>query len=226
MPLKILVPLNRVQQALKTGLVLDYPHRCSRCGAVPAEHYETHRLNLRIGQKRAGLYRQTYRVSQPYRLKIKVCEACYRTDFVTSIEELEKDNTGAGRLARLYNASFTVGGAIACVGLLLMTNIIQSESALGSVKAYWPYIVGSGGFIILAAWMHQRYSIRKELESLESAGIIPAERPRAEARTPVLDNENDPLAVPLEISLKDEAWAAECAEYYHYDTVNYIPGVP
>ena len=82
-----MVPLERVQQALNSSLVLAFPKRCSRCGAVPAEDYETHSLRLRIGRKRPGLYRQTYKEDRPYRLKIRVCQTCYRADFATSIDE-------------------------------------------------------------------------------------------------------------------------------------------
>ena len=126
MPLKIMVPLDRVQQALNSSLVLDHPQRCSRCGTVPADHYETHSLRLRIGQKRPGLYGQTYRFNKPYRLRISICQACYRADFVTSSEEQEKDETATGRLARIYSRLYTVGGVIAA-GQVMMDIVPVSD---------------------------------------------------------------------------------------------------
>ena len=78
MAAKIEVPLSSVQEALGGFLVLDHPQRCSRCGAQPAEYYETHKLRLRIGANRPGLYRQPYRVSRVYPLRVRVCEPCYR----------------------------------------------------------------------------------------------------------------------------------------------------
>lgn len=225
MPHKIMVTLNQVQLALKGGLVLDHPQRCSRCGAAPADNYETHRLRLRIGPKRRGLYGQTYRVNQPYRLKIRVCHTCYRADFATSIEELEKDDTSEGRLARFYGRGYTIGGVIACAGMLLMTSIIPPDSVLGPVKAYWPYFVGFGGTVIFAVWLLQRQRTRKLIDELASAGVSLDSRPRAEVRTPVLDDESDPSAVVLEISMRDEAWAAECASHYHLETAEFTPGV-
>ncbi len=65
--------------------------------------------------------------------------------------------------------------------------------------------------------------MRKIMEALEGAGITITSRPRAEVRTPVLDNENDPQAVPLEVSLHDEAWLAECAAHNNFTTEDYIP---
>ncbi len=223
MPLKMVVPLNRVQLALAGGLVLDHPQRCSRCGAVPAAHYESHSLRLRIGQKRPGLYRQRYRLNQAYRLRIRICEICYRTDFVTSIEELEKDDTRLGRLARTYARAFSIGGVIAGFGLLLMTNLIPADSALGGVKLNWPFITGAGGAIILMAWLHQRDRMRRILEELEAAGTTPASRPRAEVRTPVLDNDNDPQAVTLEVTMRDEAWLVESAAHYNFPIEEFNP---
>ena len=62
-------------------------------------------------------------------------------------------------------------------------------------------------------------------EELEAAGITPASRPRAEVRTPILENENDPQAVTLEISMRDEAWLAESAAHYNFAVEDFIPGI-
>ena len=218
MALRIDVPLQSVQQAVGGYLVLDRPPRCSRCGARPAEHYETHKLRLRIGANRPGLYRQTYKVNRLYHLRIRVCETCYQADFAVCPEEFEKDATMLGRLARLHARLFTAGAIIACAGLLFMTNLIPATSTLGSVKPYWPYITAPGGLLIIGTWLHQRSRQRRILESLEKAGVDPAQRPRADVRTPVLDNEDDPTAIPLQIMFRDGEWAAECAAMYNWKT--------
>ena len=216
MAIKIEVPLTSVQEILGGFLVLDHPARCSRCGAQQAEHYETHKLRLRIGANKPGLYRQTYKVSRVYYLRLRVCESCYESDFAVCPEEFEKDDTALGRLARLYSRLYTTGTLIACAGLLLMTNLIPAESVLGGIKTYWPYLTALGGLIILGVWLHQRSRQRRILESLEHAGIDPTLHPRAEVRTPVLENEEDSGAIPLQIKMKDEEWAAECATRYNW----------
>lgn len=219
MALRIDIPLSSVPQKQGAFLVLDHPPRCSRCGAQPAQRYETHKLRLRIGAKRPGLYRQTYKLSRVYYLRLRVCEDCYQADFATSSEEFEKDDTALGRLARVHSRLFTLGALIACAGLLLVTSLVPATSALGGIKPYYPYITGVGGALILGAWLHQRARQRRILESLEKKGIDPARHPRAEVRTPVLDNGEDPNAIPLQIRLMDEDWAAACAARYNWATV-------
>jgi len=221
LPLKLLVPLKEVQTALSDGLVLDHPARCSRCGALPAEYYESHKLRLRAGRKRMGLYRQQYNVNQPYRLRIRVCESCYRADFVGFSEEFENDHTPLGRLTRIYSRLYTVGAVIACAGLLLMTRIIPVDSTLGSLKDYWPYLVGTGGAVIIGVWLHLRNTQRKIRDALETSTPPHNPRPRAEVRTPVLDNLDDPRVSALEIRLSDEEWANECASQKHWATEIY-----
>jgi hypothetical protein len=221
LPLKLLVPLKDIQPALADGLVLDHPPRCSRCGAEPAEHFETHNLRLKAGRKRMGLYRQQYRFNQPYRLRIRVCETCYRADFVGFSEEFEGDQTPLGVLARTYSRLFTIGAVVACAGMLLMTNLVPADSTLGGVKSYWPYFIVAGGAVILGVWLHQRNTLRKLRDSLEAVNQEPAQCPRANVRTPVLDNLEDPRSIALEINLKNEEWARECAAHKQWATENY-----
>lgn len=87
----------------------------------PAEFYETHLLRLRIGAKKPGLYRQSFRINQPYRLRIRICQTCYQADFVTDVENLEHDQTSSGRLARIYARLYTLGAIIACAGAMWPT---------------------------------------------------------------------------------------------------------
>jgi hypothetical protein len=218
MALRIDIPLADIPQNPGASLVLDHPARCSRCGIQPAVHYETHKLRLRIGAKKTGLYRQTYKLSRVYYLRLRVCENCYQSDFAVEPEEFEKDDTALGRLARLHSLMYTLGALIACAGLLLMTSLVPATSALGGIKLYWPYIIGAGGILILGVWLHQRTRQRHILEALEKKGIDPARHPRTEVRTPVLEDDKDPDAIPLQIRLIDEAWAAECATRYNWAT--------
>lgn len=219
MPAKLRVPLEQVQAAVGGFLVLDHPTRCSRCGAQPAAEYETHKLRLRIGAKKPGLYRQTYQYSRVYHLRIRVCSTCYQADFAASPEEFEKDQTSLGRLARLYARLYTIGAIIAAVGLLLMTNLVTAASSLGAFKPYWPYITGPGMLLIFATWFHHRVRSRRILDALEATGFDPDLHPRASVSTPVLENDSDAQAVPLEITLNDTDWAAECAARYNWSIV-------
>ncbi len=223
MPNKLIVSLRQVQDSLSGGIVLDYPQRCSRCDAVPAAHYESHKLRLRIGRKRPGLYRQTYEVNEPYRLKIRVCQSCYRADFTTNIEVLENDDTPEGRFARNCRWAYRVGGVVAGAGMLLMTNFIHPDSNFGWLKANWPFVVGAGGIIIITTWLLQRQRMSRVQDELVDAGINLEQRQRAEVRSAVLENTNDPESGVLEIGLHNDNWAAECAAHYNYTLEDYLP---
>jgi hypothetical protein len=213
---RIDIPLADIPQTPDASLVLDHPARCSRCGVQPADHYETHKLRLRISPQKRNLYGQRFKINRKYYLRLRVCENCYQADFAVVPEEFEKDDTALGRLARLHSRVYTVGALIACAGLLLMTDLVSATSVPGNIKLYWPYITGAGGVLILGTWLHQRTRQRRVLEALEEKGINPAQHPRTEVRTPVLEDENDPNAIPLQIRLTDETWAAECAARYNW----------
>ncbi len=79
--------------------------------------------------------------------------------------------------------------------------------------------------LILAVWFHQRVRQKKIIESLTASGIDIENRPRAEIRTPILEDEKDSRAIPLEISICDEQWAFECAAHYNWSTERYTKGV-
>lgn len=224
MAIKLRIPLEQVRSAVGGYLLLDHPARCSRCGSQPAAQYETHKLRLRIGANKPGLYRQTYKYSAVYHLRIKVCPSCYQSDFATSPEEFEKDNTDLGRLARTYARLYTIGAIIACLGLVLMTNLVPSTSSLGGIKPYWPFITGPGMLVVLGTWLHHRLRARRILESLDSSGHDPAQYPRAVIHTRVLENDQDPQAIALEITLRDETWATECAARYNWAIENMHEG--
>jgi len=224
MPLKLRVPLEQVQAAVGGFLVLDHPPRCSRCGAQPATDHETHKLRLRIGAKKPGLYRQTYEYSRVYYLRVRVCQRCYQADFAANPEEFEKDNTSLGRLSRIYARLYTIGAIIAAAGLLLMTNLVPATSGLVAIKTCWPFITGPGMLLVFGAWFHHRLRSRRILETLAPTGYDPTLHPRARVSTKVLENDRDPQAIPLEISISDAEWAAECAAQYNWAIVNESEG--
>ena len=221
MPIKIMVPFKDVEPALGSSLVLDHPLRCSRCGAARAERFETHRLRLRAGQKPGGLYKPRYRLDKGYLLKIRICEDCYQADFLTDPDALRADDTQLGRKAGFHSKLLTIGGVIAALGVLLSTPLIPPSGILVTLKFYWQLFTLAGLVLLLIAWLVQRNQQKQVRADLAARGINTDDRPRTQVRTPVLPHATDPALIPLEIGIRDETWAVECAQHYNWASKTY-----
>ena len=57
------------------------------------------------------------------------------------------------------------------------------------------------------------------LNALEISGYDLALHPRAGVSTTVLENDRDPQTIPLEITINEADWAAECAAHYNWAIV-------
>jgi len=212
----MLIPLKDLQPSLGGSLVLGYPQRCSRCGAAPAEYFETHELRLRAGQKRGGYYRPRYELNKPYHLLIRICRDCYESDYLITPETMKRDATPIGRKARTYALLTTIGGTAAALGVLLLTPLVPAVSFLATLKAWWQAIVLLGLLFIFAAWFIQRQQQKRLQAELSAHGVTPEDRTRADVRTPILRANPDEEAIPLEINITDPAWAKECADQHHW----------
>lgn len=226
MPVKILVPFKTVQDAVGGTLILDHPERCSRCGNTPAEFFATHRLKLRAGRKRPGLYRPRFALDKKYTVKIRVCESCYQSDFLTDPESFDRDPTPLGRQARMNFFGYMIGALVAAVGLLLLTNILPDLGVTADLKKYWriPAIVGL--LIIGVFWLLQKQQQKKVREWLAARNFDPTQSRRADARIIVVDSIDDPAAIPLEIGFENEQWAEDCAKRNRWAIETYTTSKP
>lgn len=212
MSLIIDVPVSSIMNAQQTGLVLDKPARCSRCGAQPAEEFDIRRLRVVARPQRSSFGRVRFRYIYPYRLLLRVCADCRQADYVTHPEEVKHDPTRLGKTARLQSLGLTAGGVIAALGILFNTPMIPAIGVLTSVKQNWMYIAAVGLVVTLAMWFYQSQVQKRTAADLAARGYNINDHPRAEIRTPALQDETDLTAIPLEIRLADNSWAQECAE--------------
>ena len=191
---------------------------------TPADHFETHSLRLRANQQRGGRWKAKYNLDVPYTLKIRVCDSCYQSDYLTAPDTLNADPTPLGRLARIQSIFMTIGAVIAGIGLVLLTPLAPDISFIGTLKGYWLAFTGAGLLVVLAAWLHQKARQKKLRGELTAKGIDLERLKRTEVRTPLLEREDDPAAIPLEIGFKDENWAQECAAHYQWAIETYSAG--
>lgn len=216
MPFKIVIPASAILAQKDSTLRLDYPVRCSRCDQTPAEFSESHRLKLRAGLKHNPLPGRRYKMERNYQLRIRVCERCYRMNYLQAPETLSTDANRLGRLSRVQNFLRMLGGVIAGLALLFLTPFVPATAAFLPIKTHWwiPMAAGVGLILLgLASQVSMQMKLRRQLEAADQ--FNPALE-RAEVRTPLYADPSDENQVALEVRLDNEAWAKECAAHYHY----------
>jgi hypothetical protein len=216
MAVKIMVPASAILENKEKTLVLDTPLRCSRCNRTPADFFESHRLKFRAGYTKTHLLGKKYAASREYTLKLRVCETCYQTDYLTAPETLDRDNTPLGRTAKRHSTAWMLGGLAAAVGFLLLTPIVPDTPALVVIKRLWQIPVVLGVLILLFTWLSQHAQQARVSKALHEAGQILQVVFRAEVRTPILADAQDGSVIALEIKLENELWAEECAGAKHW----------
>jgi hypothetical protein len=216
LPLIIDVPVSSILSAQRNEVVLDKPTRCSRCGALPAAQFDIRRLRVLARPQRSSFGRVCFGYTHPYQLKLRVCENCRQADYVTHPEEVKHDKTTLGRVARLQSLGLTVGGIIAALGILFNTPMIPALGVLTPLKQNWMYVALAGLVVTLVMWFYQNLVQKRTAAELAAQGYNIKDNPRAEIRTPALEDETDSTVICLEIRLADHDWAKECAESHDW----------
>ncbi|MCX6056439.1 MAG: hypothetical protein NTZ74_16310 [Chloroflexi bacterium] len=225
MSTKIMIPAGIIHGLKKTPLVLDFPMRCSRCDVEPAEYLETHRLKFRVGYQKTHLYGKKYHLTSNYLLKIRVCESCYLSDYLTHPETLDRDETPQGRIARIHTTSWTLGSLLSAAGFLLLTPIIPEIPAFQLIKTLWQIPVILGVLTLLLTWLSQRKQQILVLKKLEKYEKDLKTYARAEVRTPILSDINDMDAIAVEIRLDNDRWATETADFHLWSAEAFTPTI-
>jgi len=212
MPVQILIPASEVKNRQGIPLILENGNICSRCGQSPADFFEIHRLIYRVGFRSTHLYGKRYKISSDYQLKLKVCETCFQSDFLTHPELMDDDKSPLARITRFYSTAWSIGGLLAAVGFLLLTPIIPQIGILKLIKQLWQLPVILGVLVLFLTWLSQRKYQSKVLREIEdrNPGFRPL--PRAEMHPFVLRDEEDLTLTALEVVLINEPWAKACAQ--------------
>jgi hypothetical protein len=216
MALKLMVPGQAIADTGYKLLKLDFPASCSRCGALAADRFETHRLLFRAGYRPTHLMGRRYAINRTYLLKLSLCQACYQSDFLTAPETIDRDATPLGRLARVHSVIRMVGGAIAALGFLLLTPFIPETAALAQVKRDWLLPVIIGVAVIMAGWLSMRAQQKRLVSQMQMRDPQSLKLPRAETRIPILESASELSAIALEIKVENEAWGQACAAHNHW----------
>jgi hypothetical protein len=214
MSMKIIVPIAEIIGLKGNSLELAVDQRCSRCDHSPAPFYEIHRLQLMGGPKKKRLYGKKYKVFKDYKLKISLCEECYRSDYLTHPEKLDQNNTRLGRIVRFQSILWSLGGILAAIGFLLMMPLIPENDFFIPLKRLWYIPVVIGVFFIGLNWFLQKQTQKGISLALEKSAYDLKSYSRAEVFSPIVDGVHDLSATALEITMKNESWAAKIAEMH------------
>lgn len=230
MPVRILIPASEVKNRQKQPLILENDQLCSRCNQTPADHFELHRVQYRVALKHDRVYGKKYRTTRDYRVKLSVCETCYKSDFLTRPELLNFDKTPLARISRFHSTAWTIGALLAGFGFVLLTPVIPPNGILSTIKQMWQFPVIIGVIVLLLTWLSQKKYQAKVLHEIEIDHPNFKPLTRAEIRSIVMPDEEDLSATALEILLENESWAEACAQKNHwkyeqaskpeYDTLN------
>lgn len=212
MSVRILIPASEVKNRQGIPLILENGNSCSRCGQSPADFFETHRLIYRVGFRSTHLYGKKYKISSGYQLKLKVCETCFQSDFLTHPELMDDDKSHLARITRFYSMAWSLGGLLAAVGFLLLTPFIPQIGVLKVIKTLWQLPVILGVLVLFLTWLSQRKYQSKVLREIEDRNPGFRSLPRTEVHSYVLRDEDDLTLTALEVVLINESWAEVCAQ--------------
>ena len=217
MQYKIVIPASAILAQKDAILRLDHPGSCSRCDRTPAALYETHQLKMRAGLKPNPLPGIRYKLNHNYKLRIPLCERCYRQDYLQSPETLAGDDTRLGQLSSMQNFLRTLGSLSAAIGLLLLTPLVPPAIGfLAVLKTGWWVNLAAGLVLVLTALLSQTIAKKSLLKALEKESEFYRELVRAEVRTPIFSDPADLSQVALEIRMNNVEWARQCAAHYQF----------
>ncbi len=222
MSVLISIPAGEIAQFKKVALVLESSGTCSRCGSKPANFFEVHRLNYRVGEHKYRLVGKKYRKSYEYRLKIAVCETCYQSDFLTHPELLDRNGSQLSQIARLHSFSWTFGALITGLGFVLLTPIIPEIAFFEPLRTIWQLPVVLGVLMLLLTWFSQRKYQNRVLHDLEKKSNKFMPHSRVEVKPITLDTEDDLSKTALQIKMENENWAemVAAAHGWAFEKVN------
>lgn len=222
MSIKITVPYKTIAGLNGQDLEVHLPARCSRCGAVPANFYATHSASFQADRIKHRQIGRKYRIRIKYRLRLPLCENCYRADFLLSPDDCAKDDTLQGKIAHRFSIGLSIGAAFAAVGFLMETGLIPETASTAVFKSFWWLPAGIGLLIVAVVWFLQHREQEKIRAELEAKKFDFSRSTRAELRSAILETQPKDDDTVLEVILPDETWANEFAREYQFASEKFI----
>lgn len=216
MTIRIFIPVKALRGLASPTLDLDFPKRCSRCDRPSAPCFENHPLHYQAGLVPRHNLMRKFTTDLTFRLRLPLCEDCYRRNFIESPESIEKDRNPLAAFARWRAVGLRTGILFALAAFLLLLNVIQLP-LLEENPYLWLYLCGVGLALIGITELARSFKNRRINQILTNNGYnFELHRASAFAMLQSRDAAPDDIAVTLE--LENDDWASECAKNYSWES--------
>jgi hypothetical protein len=216
MTTRIFIPVKSVRGLPSNNLDIDFPKRCSRCDRPSAPCHETHPLHYQAGLVPHHNVRRKFSTDVHFRLRLPLCEDCYRRNFIEVPESVEKDRNPLAAFARWCMVGLRAGILFALAAFLLLLKIFKLP-ILEANPYLWLYLSAAAlaliGITALATSLKNRW-INQILTN--NGYNFKLHRATAFAMLQSQDAAPDDIAVTLE--LENDGWAGECAKNYSWES--------
>lgn len=221
MTLKLTVPYKTIAGLNGKDLEVHHPARCSRCNSDTADFFATYSTVFQAEKIKHKQIGQKYRIKIKYRLRLPLCEDCYKADFLLSPDDCAKDDTPQGKIAHRFSLGLSIGAIFAAAGFLLETGLIPETATTAGIKSYWWLPAGIGLLIVTVVWFFQHQEQAKIKKELEAKNFDFSHSVRAELRSTIIDEQPGDEDAALEIIMPNESWANEFAQEYQLKTAQF-----
>lgn len=212
MTTKISIPAGVVLENKPAILNLVFPDRCSRCDAANAGYSETHSIKYEAGLIRYRQFSKRFRFSVSLRIRLPLCETCYRANFLENPDSCKHDPTSLGKVAHWRSIGITTASLVACLAFVLLMKVIPLPAAIPWIQSLWSALIGLA-FVLLAITFGLIEFINRNLRRYLSEHNYNAQLHRADINTSIQFDDPQPDDVAVMIHLQNDLWAEECA--YH-----------
>ncbi len=215
MTIQVSIPAKDILALEKDSLDLTAPRRCSRCDNPHAPFFETHPLRYRADLMPNRNVAHRYRINKSFRLRLPLCEKCYRASFIEDPETFTADKTRLGKIARLRSACIKIAAGIALIGFVLLMDILPLPAVLADIPFFWLYII-LGGVALLALVFGATALLGRSIQRSLGPSDYNLRYPRAVAYETIETEKPSPSKTAIFLRLANETWATECAHANHW----------
>lgn len=210
MTTRVMIPLKDIREAGKNGLDLFPPTRCSRCDDKAAPFFETHEVRYQAGMLKQHSFPRKFRTSIPIRLRLPLCDKCYRQNFMEAPETTGRDKNPLGVFARWRTFGIQVGSIFALIAFLILMDIFKLPSPLAEIRRIWLYPIGASLLVFAATFGSTALKNRNLKNSLALMGYN-FKLHRALSFGAIRSEETPDDTAAVSVVLENDTWAGECA---------------